>query len=547
MKPYKIRLSSGDLRAQGMYILLEDGEEKYTKLGITSPPNRIYKIEIAVEVIFNGRRCRGKRSFNIPKGTSIIKAVESLIVKKDEMIRTLKDRGSLKVEKIVIDKADSNSRILNDLFDIWIAKKKINKKPNTVRVYSVYYNAHIRNSIGKKNIDDINEDNIQLEVINKMINSGLNGNTIKGIKRILKPLFEENDKILNWKKIELPLPPKPRKYYRSKEDTVKIVKVLNVMSEYLSIAQMKKLQEVILQTFAENEAEKAEIANDKFLEMFLDAKTIEGCSERTIKYYRETVQHLLSQTETSVRKITTEEIREYLSDYQKLNNCSNVTIDNVRRNISSFFSWLEEEDYILKSPMRRIHKIKTKTVVKSVISDEGIEKLRDNCNEKRDLAIIDLLYSTGIRVGELVNLNIDDIDLEGRECIVYGKGDKERRVYFDAKAKVHLKDYINTRTDKNKALFVTLDAPHDRLKISGVEIRLRKLGRKLSLERIHPHKFRRSMATRAIDKGMPIEQVQKLLGHKSVKTTQIYTNVMDATIISDLEKNHSSVHRKKGK
>ena len=196
MKPYKIRLSSGDLRAQGMYILLEDGEEKYTKLGITSPPNRIYKIEIAVEVIFNGRRCRGKRSFNIPKGTSIIKAGESLIVKKDEMIRTLKDRGSLKVEKIVIDKADSNSRILNDLFDIWIAKKKINKKPNTVRVYSVYYNAHIRNSIGKKNIYDINEDNIQLEVINKMINSGLNGNTIKGIKRILKPLFEENDKIV---------------------------------------------------------------------------------------------------------------------------------------------------------------------------------------------------------------------------------------------------------------------------------------------------------------------------------------------------------------
>mgnify|MGYP000007533265 FL=1 len=228
MKPYKIRLSSGDLRAQGMYILLGDGEEKYTKLGITSPPNRIYKIEIAVEVIFNGRRCRGKRSFNIPKGTSIIKAVESLIIKKAEMIKTLKDRGSLKIEKILIDKTDSNSRILNDLFDIWIAKKKINKKPNTVRVYSVYYNAHIRDSIiGKKNIDDINEADIQLEVINKMLNLSLGGNTIKGIKRILKPLFEENDKILNWKKIELPLPPKPRKYYKSKEDTVKIVKALN--------------------------------------------------------------------------------------------------------------------------------------------------------------------------------------------------------------------------------------------------------------------------------------------------------------------------------
>ena len=245
----------------------------------------------------------------------------------------------------------------------------------------------------------------------------------------------------------------------------KIVTVLNEMAEYLSISQMKKLQEVILRNFAENEVEKKEISNDNFLKMFLDAKRIEGCSERTLNYYRTTVEHLISQIETGVRKISTEEIREYLSNYQKRNSCSNVTIDNIRRNISSFFSWLEEEDYILKSPMKRIHKIKTKTVVKNIISDEGIEKLRDNCKEKRDLAIIDLLYSTGIRVGELVNLNIEDIDLEGRECIVYGKGDKERRVYFDAKAKVHLKEYIDARTDNNEALFVTLDEPHNRLKI----------------------------------------------------------------------------------
>ena len=316
----------------------------------------------------------------------------------------------------------------------------------------------------------------------------------------------------------------------------KIVTVLNEMSEYLSIAQMKKLQEVIIKTFAENEAVKTDIANDEFFRMFLAAKRIEGCSERTISYYQTTVKHLLSKTETSVRKITTEEMREYLSNYQKRNNCSNVTIDNVRRNISSFFSWLEEEDYILKSPMRRIHKIKTKTVVKSTISDEGIELLRDNCKEKRDLAIIDLLYSTGIRVGELVNLNIDDIDLEGRECIVYGKGDKERRVYFDAKAKVHLKEYIETRKDDNKALFVTLDSPHDRLKISGVEIRLRKLGRELNLERIHPHKFRRSMATRAIDKGMPIEQVQKILGHSQIDTTMKYAMVNQNNVKSAHQK-----------
>ena len=305
----------------------------------------------------------------------------------------------------------------------------------------------------------------------------------------------------------------------------KIVTVLNEMAEYLSVSQMKKLQEVILRNFSEKEAEKKEISNDDFLKMFLDAKRIEGCSDRTLNYYKITVEHFISQVKNRVRKITTEEIREYLSNYQKRNNCSNVTIDNVRRNISSFFSWLEEEDYILKSPMKRIHKIKTKTVVKSIISDEGIEKLRDNCKEKRDLAIIDLLYSTGIRVGELVNLNIDDIDLEGRECVVYGKGDKERRVYFDAKAKVHLKEYIDERTDTNEALFVTLDAPHNRLKISGVEIRLRKLGKSLGLERIHPHKFRRSMATRAIDKGMPIEQVQKILGHSQIDTTMQYAMV----------------------
>ena len=310
----------------------------------------------------------------------------------------------------------------------------------------------------------------------------------------------------------------------------KIVSVLNEMSEYLSIAQMKKLQEVIIKTFAENEVTKIDISNDEFLKMFLAAKRIEGCSDRTINYYEATVEHLLSQIEINVRKITTEEIREYLSNYQKRNNCSNVTIDNIRRNISSFFSWLEEEDYILKSPMRRIHKIRTKTVVKNVISDEEIEKLRDNCGEKRDLAIIDLLYSTGIRVGELVNLNIDDIDFEGRECVVYGKGDKERRVYFDAKAKIHLKEYIESRTDRNKALFVTLDAPYDRLKISGVEIRLRKLGRRLHLTRIHPHKFRRSMATRAIDKGMPIEQVQKILGHSQIDTTKQYAMVNQSNV-----------------
>lgn len=305
----------------------------------------------------------------------------------------------------------------------------------------------------------------------------------------------------------------------------KVVIILNEMSEYLSVSQMKKLQEVMLKVFAENTEEKRNIPNDEYLKMFLAAKQIEGCSDRTIQYYDVTIAKMLSKMTIPIRKITTEDMRAYLSDYQKINDCSKVTVDNVRRNISSFFSWLEEENYILKSPMRRIHKIKTNQQVKEIVSDEDIERLRDSCFNPRDLAIIDLLYSTGIRVGELVNLNISDVNFETRECIVLGKGGKERKVYFDAKAKLHLQNYLNKRNDNNPALFVTLDCPHDRVKISGIEIRVRQLGRSLNLNKIHPHKFRRTMATRAIDKGMPIEQVQRLLGHSQIDTTMQYAMV----------------------
>ena len=316
----------------------------------------------------------------------------------------------------------------------------------------------------------------------------------------------------------------------------KVVSILNEMAEYLSVAQMKKLQEVMLKNLSEKEAEKRQISNEEYLAMFIAAKSIEGCSKRTLSYYKSTIETMLEEVTISIRKITTEDMRQYLADYQKRNDCSKVTVDNVRRNISSFFSWLEEENYILKSPMRRIHKIKTNQQVKEVISDEDIEKLRDHCNCKRDLAMIDLLYSTGIRVGELVNLNISDVDFEARECVVFGKGGKERRVYFDAKSKLHLQSYIESRKDDNPALFVTLDSPNDRLKISGVEIRIRQLGRSLNLSKIHPHKFRRTMATRAIDKGMPIEQVQKILGHSQIDTTMQYAMVN--------QNNVKSSHRK---
>ena len=268
-----------------------------------------------------------------------------------------------------------------------------------------------------------------------------------------------------------------------------------------------------------------EYSNMELIDKFIASKEIEGCSKGTTQYYKSTLVMLENRTDIHFTHMTTDHLRTYLTDYQKINNCSKVSIDNIRRNLSSFFSWLEEENYILKSPMKRIHKIKTDKVIKETLSDESLECLRDSCDNLRDLAIIDLLASTGMRVGELVNINIEDIDFENRECVVFGKGNKERPVYFDARTKIHLKNYLKSRTDDNPALFVSLDKPFNRLQISGVEIRLRNLGRRLGIHRVHPHKFRRTVATRAIDKGMPIEQVQSLLGHSQIDTTMHYAMV----------------------
>ena len=307
--------------------------------------------------------------------------------------------------------------------------------------------------------------------------------------------------------------------------------ILHDMSEVLSAKELYALQIVLQKKLNTHNNQTYPYTNIEYMDMFISAKRIEGCSERTLAYYKTTIEHMLSIIVTPLRQIQTDDLRAYLAEYQLRNNCSKTTVDNIRRNLSSFFSWLEAEDYIIKSPIRRIHKIRTGSKVKETLSEECIEKLRDSCLQIRDLAMIDLLYSTGIRVGELVNLNINDINFEERECIVYGKGNKQRKVYFDAKTKVHLKRYLEQRNDYSEALFVTLDSPFERLKISGVEIRLRKLGRLASLDqRVHPHKFRRSMATRAIDKGMPIEQVQKLLGHQQIDTTMHYAMVNQSNV-----------------
>ena len=301
------------------------------------------------------------------------------------------------------------------------------------------------------------------------------------------------------------------------------------MASILNNEQKEKLKEVLLYTFYNIEVTsiKDELVEDTtdYAKMFIAAKRIEGCSERTLNYYETTIKTMVEKLSKKVNSIETEDLRNYLSEYQAKNNCSKVTIDNVRRILSSFFAWLEDEDYIMKSPVRRIHKVKATQTVKETYTDEELEEMRDACVEIRDLAMVDFLASTGVRVGELVNLDRVDIDMQERSCVVLGKGGKEREVYFDARTKIHLQNYLNTRTDNNSALFVSLLRPYDRLKISGVEIRLRELGKRINIKKIHPHKFRRTMATKAIDKGMPIEQVQVLLGHKKIDTTLQYAMV----------------------
>ena len=313
-----------------------------------------------------------------------------------------------------------------------------------------------------------------------------------------------------------------------------ITDVVQAMLPFLNNSQTERLQEVLQHTLFDYEVTKIEnekeISEQNLVESFLSAKRIEGCSEKTLKYYDSTIQAMLNSIGKGIKYIVTDDIRCYLTEYQTEKKSSKVTIDNIRRILSSFFSWLEDEDYILKSPVRRIHKVKTGTNIKETYSDEALELMRDNCTEFRDLAMIDMLASTGMRVGEMVLLNRNDIDFNERECVVFGKCDKERIVYFDARTKTHLQNYLYKRTDDNPALFVSLQSPHNRMNIGGIEVRLRQLGKRLGLNKVHPHKFRRTLATMAIDKGMPIEQLQQLLGHRRIDTTLQYAMVKQSNV-----------------
>lgn len=312
-----------------------------------------------------------------------------------------------------------------------------------------------------------------------------------------------------------------------------VSEVLAKMLRVLDNGQLKLLEQSMKEILAEYEILPAAQADEQsvdYVELFVSAKRVEGRSEKTLAYYKNTIEKMLDGTRKSVSHITTDDLRDYLASYQKKKSSSKVTIDNIRRILSTFFGWLEDEDYIVKSPVRRIHKVKTGKVIKDTYSDEDLEEMRDNCEEIRDTAIIDMLASTGMRIGEMVLLNRSDINFDERECVVLGKGDKERIVYFDARSKLHLKQYLDARSDDDEALFVSLKAPYQRLTIGGIESRLRELGNRMGIPKVHPHKFRRTLATMAIDKGMPIEQLQHLLGHQRIDTTLQYAMVKQSNV-----------------
>ncbi len=313
-----------------------------------------------------------------------------------------------------------------------------------------------------------------------------------------------------------------------------INEIMQGMLKHLDNSQMKMLYNVLERSFEGIEISKTEFPTDEqninYIDLFVSAKRVEGCSEKTLHYYSQTIKSVIDYIGKEIPHITTEDLRHYITNYQEDRKSSKVTIDNIRRILSSFFAWLEDEDYIVKSPVRRIHKVKSAITIKETYTDENLEQMRDNCDELRDLALIDILASTGMRIGELVLLNREDINFEERECIVFGKGSKERLVYFDARTKIHLQNYLNSRNDTNKALFVSLKSPFNRMTIGGIEVRLREMGRKLGINKVHPHKFRRTLATMAIDKGMPVEQLQKLLGHQRIDTTLQYAMVKQSNV-----------------
>lgn len=301
---------------------------------------------------------------------------------------------------------------------------------------------------------------------------------------------------------------------------------------FLTNDQLAKL-DVVLKSQLINSDESingVQETNGEVIQGFLNAKKVEGCSERTIHYYGYILNQAFSTIEAHYSEVTADILREYLNGCSEKQCVSKCSIDNIRRVLSSFFAWLEEEDRIMKSPMRRIHKIRADKTIKSPFTDDEAEQIKDSCFDEREEAVIGLLLSTGMRVGELSRLKIKDISLDLMECVVLGKGAKERIVYFDSATKLKIERYLSARNCESEHFLVSKDSRHKPLKVSGIERIVKTIGERSGIEKCYPHRFRRTLATKAIAKGIPIEQVQVILGHTKIETTLRYAIVEQSNV-----------------
>ena len=263
------------------------------------------------------------------------------------------------------------------------------------------------------------------------------------------------------------------------------------------------------------------------LKKFLATKRVEGIADSTLQRYAEINKALLSYLGKPLEEITTYDIRFYLSVRRQIGKVSNRTLDGMRRCYSSFFSWLAAEGLISHNPCAALAQIKCRKTVKKPYSAAEMERIRKACGSIRDLALVDFLYCTGCRVSEVSRLDIVDIDFDRMGCIVLGKGNKERKVYLTEVAAIHLQEYLQGRKDSCDALFM---GKGKRLKKNGIEAIIKKLGEKAGVENAHPHRYRRTLATNLLDRGMNIQDVAAILGHADLKTTQVYCYISQANV-----------------
>ena len=311
-------------------------------------------------------------------------------------------------------------------------------------------------------------------------------------------------------------------------------RLMEILQTYVDMHRMEEIEDDVTRLLYDYEIRQknTEIVkgggmNEKIVKNYIASLRLEGKSEKTVKQYFDAVTYFLCEIGKNIEDITTNDIRYHLASYRKNHSVSNTTVDNKRRYLSAFFQWMSAEEIIPKNPMLRIKRIKDRDRCRKSFSDEEIEMLRDSAGSLANRAIIEFLLSTGCRVSELVNIDLTDIDFNKRECTIVGKGNKERIVFINQKAMHHLKQYINKRDGIQKALWI--NARGNRMSAEVVRARLKKIATDAGVKNVYPHRFRRTMASDLSRRGMPVQYIQRILGHEKIETTMLYCDTDDRT------------------